>query len=146
MPPLAGATFTGAVAGIAPTADPHFATKAYVDAAVAGGTPTPTHTSYVGVSADAVITEAEALAGTAGVGNALAIPVYAGTMRAFFARPASQGTFTAVYIYQAGSRNTQNQISSWTAVAATLDISGEAHNVIYSVGLTGASGFIVEVV
>jgi hypothetical protein len=32
---LAGATFTGAVSGIAPTADAHFATKKYVDDAIA---------------------------------------------------------------------------------------------------------------
>jgi hypothetical protein len=31
---LAGATFTGAVSGIAPTANAHFATKQYVDEAV----------------------------------------------------------------------------------------------------------------
>ena len=28
---LAGATFTGAVSGVTPTANAHFATKAYVD-------------------------------------------------------------------------------------------------------------------
>ena len=32
---LAGATFTGAVSGIAPTANAHFATKKYVDDAIA---------------------------------------------------------------------------------------------------------------
>ena len=32
---LVGATFTGAVSGIAPTADAHFATKKYVDDAIA---------------------------------------------------------------------------------------------------------------
>ena len=32
---LAGATFTGAVSGIAPTADANFATKKYVDDAIA---------------------------------------------------------------------------------------------------------------
>lgn len=32
---LEGATFTGAVSGIAPTADAHFATKKYVDDAIA---------------------------------------------------------------------------------------------------------------
>ena len=32
---LTGATFTGAVSGIAPTADAHFATKQYVDQAIA---------------------------------------------------------------------------------------------------------------
>jgi hypothetical protein len=35
--PLAGATFTGAVSGIAPTSDANLATKLYVDNAVAGG-------------------------------------------------------------------------------------------------------------
>lgn len=32
---LAGATFTGAVSGITPTANAHFATKKYVDDAIA---------------------------------------------------------------------------------------------------------------
>ena len=35
MAALAGATFTGAVSGIAPTADANFATKKYVDDAIA---------------------------------------------------------------------------------------------------------------
>ena len=112
-----------------------------------GGTPTATHTSYVGVSDDTAITPAEALAGTSGQGNALTIPAYDGARHVFFARPITAGDFSAVYLYAAGSPNTQNQISAWTQLTSTIEIGGEAHDVIYSnAALTGAGGFIMEVV
>ena len=109
-----------------------------------GAEPDPTHTSYCGVSDDTTITETEATDGTTGVGNALVVPTYTGTMHVFFLRPTSEGAITAVYIYDDGSPNTQNQISAWTAF--NLDVGGVAHDGVYSVGLTSASGLIVEVV
>ena len=113
---------------------------------VVAATPTPTHTSYLAVSADTTFTEAEALAGTSGTGNALAVPDYNGSMHVGFIRPASEGDFTAVYIYTSGARNTQNQLTSWAQATAVLDVGGEDHNVLYSLDpLTGASGLIVEV-
>ena len=143
---LAGATFTGAVAGIAPTADAHFATKAYVDNLV---NPVQDHNSYVGISANASVTEAEFLAGTAGMGNALDVPVYTGTQYIGFARPASEGTITQVYVYAESSPNTTNQIGAWTVETAELDISGTAHIVVRSNNaLTPPIGYtlVVEVV
>ena len=119
----------------------------HIDTVVVGSTPEPTHTSYVGTSPDTAISSAEATGGTSGTGNALAIPAYTGSRHVFFARPVSVGDFTAVYIYEDGSRNTQNQISAWTQVATVLNIGGEDHNVIYSnAALTGSGGFILEVV
>ena len=115
-----------------------------------GPGPSPTHTSYVGLSADRVPTEAEAKAGTTGTGNALAVPAYPGgteTTYVFYAAPASEGDFTAVYLYPDGSRNTQSQITAWEQLAATLDIDGVAHNVLMSRStLRGAAGYILEVV
>ena len=114
---------------------------------VVGASPTPTHTSYINVKADTVPTAANAQAGEDFIGNSGPIPAYAGSMHVLFYRPASEGDFTAVYIYQSGSPNTQNQISAWTQAAATVDVGGEDHNVLYSGDvLTGAGGFIVEVV
>ena len=144
-----GAVFTDPASGPAPIQNQDYANKLYVDTAIAAGIvplPTPTHTSYVGVSSDTDITEAEALAGTSGTGNALAVPVYVGAQHVFSLRPATQGAVTAVYIYEAGNRNTQNQLSSWMAIP-TLDVGGEDHVGIYSIDpLTGASGLIVEIV
>ena len=113
---------------------------------VVGATPAPTHASYVGVGDDTTWTAAEALAGTPGMGNALATPSYSGAMHVAFYRPASEGDFTSVYIYESGMPNTQNQISAWTQAPGTVDVAGEDHNVLYSTAaLTGAGGFIVEV-
>ena len=111
---------------------------------VVGTTPDPTHTSYCGTSADTTITEVEATGGTTGTGNALAVPTYTGALHVFFLRPTSEGAITAVYIYDDGSPNTQNQISAWTAF--NLSVGGVAHDGVYSVALTMASGLIVEVV
>ena len=114
---------------------------------VVAAAPPATHSSYINVKADTVPTEVNALAGETFVGNAGPIPAYAGAMHVLFYRPTSEGDFTAVYLYQDGSPNTQNQISAWTQAAATVDVGGEDHNVLYSIDvLTGAGGFIVEVV
>ena len=109
----------------------------------------PTHTSYVAVSEDAVITESEALAGTSGTGNALAVPDFIDPSFVAFLRPVSQGIFTAVYLYAEGARNTQNQITAWTQQAAPLDVGGEDHYILITNGpLDAPQGFtlVVEVV
>ena len=111
-----------------------------------GTPPTPTHTSYVGVGPDTTWADAEALAGNSFTGNSGAVPAYTGAMHVAFYRPTAAGNFSAVYIYDAGSPNTQNQISAWTQQVATVDVGGEDHYVLYSTDpLTGAGGLIVEV-
>ena len=121
----------GAAAGITPTADEHFATKAYVDNLVAG--PAQDHNSYVALSPDTDWTAAEAQAGTSGQGNALPVPPYAGAPQHWgYFRPSSVGPITAVFIYAQGSPNTNNQISAWTVAPAVISIGGEDHNYVYS--------------
>lgn len=142
---LSGATFTGLVSGLTPIADANFATKAYVDGII---NPVLSHMSYVGVSPDGVFSAAEFLAGATGVGNALPVPVYVGSMRIGFARPMSLGVITVLYLYAEGSPNTTNQIGSWSVAADVLDIAGEDHYVIVSNNLLAApAGYtlVVEV-
>ena len=63
---LSGAAFTGEVAGQTPTKDEHFATKKYVDDAIANAGPSPVvgHDAFIAWSADTVFTAAEFQAGT----------------------------------------------------------------------------------
>ena len=127
--------FTAPVAGVTPTADAHLTTKAYVDAAVAGTSPpVTTHTSYLASTAYAndMITAAEIDAGQSGAGNALAAVVWQGMLRLAFLRPASEGDFSAVYLYAMGARTTNNQIGAWTQLADEIDIGGEGHLVLLS--------------
>ena len=99
---------------------------------VVGAMPAPTHTSYVAVDADTDFTAAEFLAGTSGVGNALAVPTFTGTAYVGFARPVSAGTITAVYLYAQGSPNTINVIGAYTVETAALDVGSENHYVVRS--------------
>jgi len=99
---------------------------------------------WVSVGADANWTADEIKAGTNSSHPALPIPNYTGRRRVVAARPASLGPFTAVYLYLPGHRNTFNQISAWTR--GTLNIDGVAHNLIWSVPLLGAGGYILETV
>ena len=109
-----------------------------------GGTTPPVvaHTNFLGIGDDTVWIEAEfTVSGQLAV---LTVPDYDGAMHVCFARPASMGDFTYVYIYDA-VRNTDNQITSWMQQVATLDLGGEAHNLLYSIGpLTGAGGLRIE--
>ena len=143
-----GAAFTGTTGGIDPVGNTDFVTKGYADTNYsAGSLPPGTHSSYIGVKSNTVPTAANAQAGETFVGNAGPIPAYTGARHVLFYRPTTQGDFTAVYLYEDGSPNVQNQISAWTQAAATVIVGGEDHNVLYSDDpLTGAGGFIVEVV
>ena len=113
---------------------------------VVAATPAPSHTSYCGVSDDDTIIQTEVDDANTGTGNALAIPAYTGAKHVFFLRPATEGAITAVFVYEDGVPNMQSQLGSWTAFTFT-PTGGAAHNGIYSTAaLTGAGGFIVEVV
>ena len=148
---LASPALTGAPTAPTPAetdADERIATKGYVDALVAGMTPTPTHTSYVASSADAVFTAAEFMAGASGQGNSLAVPVYTGSRFVAFARPVSAGTITELYFHAQGAGRGNNQIGAWTVLGDVLDIGGEDHYVVHSDGpLNAIAGvvFVVEV-
>ena len=116
---LAGATFTGVAAGIDPTADQHFATKAYVDSRT--GTPSQDHTNYGGVSTDAVFTEAEFT--TTSQTHSIMVPTYMGERYIAIAVPDAEGDITNI---------TQGGIpifGSWQRITGTLDIGGVAHKV-----------------
>ena len=115
----------------------------------AGSTPTPTHTSYTATGADQAFTEAEFLAGNSGVGNALEVTIWTGSLYAAFARPVSAGTITELYFYAQGGGRGNNQIGGWTTQSAVLSISGEDHYVIQSNNiLTAIPGIqiVIEVV
>ena len=115
---LAGATFTGAVSGIAPTAPAHFATKAYVDAAVST---TPTDDFYFGTSADETPLGAElTLAAVNGVATILA---YAGDMHVLIARLATEDDITVVR--RSDDPSNTNQIGAFTKFASTVVPTGE---------------------
>ena len=113
-----------------------------------GMTPTVDHTSYLSFKATNTFASADfTKAGvSSGQGNVLVQPsgwTAAGYLG--FARPASVGDFTQIYIYVQGSRNTQNQITAWTQQSGTVDIGGEAHNVLVSnAQLTPLSGTTLE--
>ena len=114
-----------------------------------GTTPTPTHTSYTATSADQTFIEAEFLAGNSGVGNALEVTIWTGSLYAAFARPVSAGTITELYFYAQGAGRGNNQIGGWTTQATVLSISGEDHYVIQSNNiLTAIPGIqiVIEVV
>ena len=69
-----------------------------------GVTPSPTHVSYIGISADRVATEAEAKAGTQIAAGALkgAVPDQGGSSTyVFYAAPVSAGNFREAFIYTA---------------------------------------------
>ena len=104
--------------------------------------PVVAHTNYLGIDDDIVWTEAEFT--VSGQLSVLVIPAYDGSMHVCFAKPASMGDFTYVYVYGA-VRNTDNQITAWMQRAAPLEIGGEDHNLLFSIGaLTGAGGLRVE--
>ena len=112
---------------------------------IQASTPAPaTHTSYTATGDDTAWTAAEFTSGNSGVGNALAVPIYTGAKHVAFARPVSAGVITAVYLYAESAPNKQNQIGAWTVQAATLDIGGEDHYVVYSNNaLNPPSGYVL---
>ena len=113
---LAGATFTGSVSGIAPTANAHFTTKAYVDAAVAaGGVMAPTDKIYFGLSADAIPVPAEATI-TATNGSA-SIGAFT-DMRILIYRAAAQPDIVSVLFSDDDSDT--NQLGAFTKYNSTV--------------------------
>ena len=96
-------------------------------------TPVLTHTSYLVATPDMAIADsAEAMSGTSGTGNALEAPIYTGSQHLAFIRPATEGDFTAVYLYARGARNTNSQLSAWTQLANPIDVGGEDHLILIS--------------
>ena len=129
---LDGATFTGSVSGITPTADAHFATKAYVDSAVGsgGGTPVVMDDLYFGTSDDDTPEASElSIMGSGGEGI---IAAYAGHKHHLIARLASEGDITSVVYSDDPSMD--NAIGAFTKWGATLTPPGET--VAYSVWIT----------
>lgn len=143
---LSGATFTGAVKGIAPVADADLATKAYVDAAVAagGGGGMVTDDIYFGVSADETPQGSElTVEAVNGVGT---IAAYSGSMHHLIARLASEGDITSVTY--SDDQSATNQIGVFTKFGSTVMPTGEteAFNVwVSDQSLSQAADVVVTV-
>ena len=109
--------------------------------------PTPTvYTYYLGLRSDSAFVPADfAISGTDEALTVAGIP--AGERRHIgYARPASLGNFSYVYLYTAGSRNTINQIGAWTQLHTAVTLGGVDCHILYS-SITlddSANGFIVE--
>ena len=115
---LTGATFTGAVVGINPTADQEFVTKAYADANYAGSVPAPMHDLIVGWSADTTISDAELTGGAMSSTDSLTIPDETGAHYMFAWRADDDGgDFTEVH--WGGGGNQRNVYG--VAVARAVD-------------------------
>ena len=113
--------------------------RSYVEhtADTSGGTPqpSPTYTTYVGLSADRVATETEAKAGETSQSNRNAVPAYGAVTDdryVFCLRESSAGNFAHVYLYAAGERNTQNQIGTFEQLSASLTFDGKTFFVLMS--------------
>ena len=99
-----------------------------LDFVVSGGGGTPpaqTHLNYVGVRAANTNVVAGDLT-VSGMTAALALPAYNGTAHLIYAYPTAEGPPDAIYLYQDGHRNVQNQ-SSIFGVTGTVQIGGEEH-------------------
>ena len=116
---LAGATFTGAVSGIAPTAPAHFATKAYVDGHV---TVPPTDDFYFGTSADETPIGSELT--LAAVNGVATIAAYVGDMHVLIARLATEDDITVVR--RSDDASNTNQVGAFTKFANTVIPTGES--------------------
>ena len=114
----------------------------YVDLTPAGTTPV-TPTNYLALrAADAIFIPSDFT--VSGTTDALAIP--AGNGYVAYARPASAGDFTHVYVYPSGVANTQNQINAWEQLAHDLVIGGIVCRVIHSLTVQhGLPGLTIEV-
>ena len=116
---LTGATFTGAVSGVAPATASNFATKAYVDGLI---TPVQTHLNYIAISADTTITAAEYLAGGSSMTADLIVPTYSGVRRYIaIAVPDSTGDITDI------QQNGVSIFGAWVRIAGTISVGGEDH-------------------
>ena len=140
---LSGATFTGAVSGITPTADANFATKSYVD----GRTNMPTHTTdqYVAVKATSTFVAAD-FTGANGVafdeGSATAtIPdTIDGNIYVGLARLMSDPDAVFLDIGSAGF----NQIGASAIQADTVEISSSTYEVRVTENAIDVGGDLVE--
>lgn len=139
LAPLAGATFTGAVKGIAPAADEDLTRKDYVDgqiaalaarvAALEGQVDTSDHIRYFGWSPDRVIETADFAGATQATSNDSVLPAHASNDYIWFAVPESEGAPSHLYI--AGSNI--DSLPNFDQLAATVDDDqGTAHIVFVS--------------
>ena len=118
---LTGATFTGAVAGIDPSADAHFTTRSYVNTVVRhGGEPTTSDDIYFGLSDDAVPQPAEAT--IPAMNGSAVIEAFADKHMLIF-RLASEPDIVSVLFSDDASRT--NQIGAFVKQAATVIPQGE---------------------
>ena len=108
--------------------------------------PPTTYTYYLGISEDDVFDVAEFT--VSGNSVPLVVPTIPDGERRFvaYAKPASLGNFTYIYIYPSGNRATFNQIMGWNQLADTVMLGGvECYVLISSVSQGDVlSGFIVE--
>ena len=112
---LAGAVFTGAAAGINPTADAHFVTLDYFNNN-ASTVSTPTDDIYFGISEDTVPENDElTIAATNGVGT---ISSYSGDRYHLIARLATESDITSI-LYSDDVSST-NQIAAFTKYTSTV--------------------------
>ena len=140
---LTGATFTGAVSGITPSADNHLTTKAYVD----GRTSTPTHTAdqYVAIKATntfvaADFTGANGVAFASGSITATIPDTITGNVYFGLARLDSDPEATYLDVGNFGS----NQIGGTTIQSTTVEISGSTYEVRVSNNAGDYGGSQVE--
>ena len=110
---------------------------------VVSATPAQTHLNYVGVRAtDANVVDTDLTVN--GMMAALMLPIYTGTAHLIYAYPTLQGPPSAIYLYQDGHRNLQNQ-SSIFGVTGTVTLGGEEHTWrATDDAQTGFGGYILE--
>ena len=122
---LAGATFTGAVAGIDPTAAAHFTTRSWVEGLL---NPVQTHTNYIAISADTTFTEAEFLAGNTSTDENLVVPTFTSPPDQYIAIAVPDDEDDIIGITQGGI----SIFSSWERLAGTRTINGVAHKIWFT--------------
>ena len=117
-----------------------------LDFVVSGGGGTPpaqTHLNYVGVRAANTNVVAADLT-VSGMVAALALPAYTGEAHLIYSYPTTEGPPNAIYLYQDGHRNVQNQ-SSVFGVTGTVQLDGEEHTWrATDDAQTGFGGYILE--
>ena len=113
------------------------------DFVVSGGTPTQTHLNYVGVR----VANTNVVAGdltVSGMTAALTLPAYTGAAHLIYSYPTAEGLPSAIYLYQDGHRNVQNQ-SSIFGITGTVMLGGEEHTWrVTDDAQTGFGGYILE--
>ena len=111
--------------------------------------PTPivtVHTNWVGVK-NAAGDFAAADLTVSGESTALTLPTYSGSMRLAFGTPETEADIHQMYFYEAGNRNTHNQIAVFDEQTTRVMKSGVELKLWASVDLIpGAGGFVLEAV